>query len=145
MSPRPARVRATNGHTPSLPPAAPPDLDAMLKRLHLPTIRRLHAELAVRAEAEGMGYRAYLDTLVAEEIAHRAETRLRRAVRAARFPALRTIDDFNFTFQSALRRQMLGSYLGVELVTDGRNAIFSGPTGLGTYYITSVCGGGFKR
>ena len=125
MSPRPARVRAMRNDTPSMPPAALSDLDAMLKRLHLPTIRRLHAELAVRAEAEGMGYRAYLDTLVAEEIAHRAETRLRRAVRAARFPALRTIDDFNFTFQSALRRQMLGSYLGVELVTDGRNAIFS--------------------
>ena len=56
MSPRPARGR--EGHTPALPPVAPPDLDAMLKRLHLPTIRRVHAALAVRAEAEGMGYRA---------------------------------------------------------------------------------------
>ena len=130
MSPR--AIRPT---TPALPNAAPPDLDAMLKRLHLPTIRRLHADLAVRAEAEGMGYRAHLDTLVAEEIAHRAETRLRRAVRAAQFPALRTIDDFNFTFQSALRRQMLGSYLGVELITDGRNAIFSGPTGTGKTHL----------
>ena len=130
MSPRASRIGP-----PALPPAAPPDLDAMLKRLHLPTIRRVHAELAVRAEAEGMGYRSYLDTLVAEEIAHRAETRLRRAVRAARFPALRTIDDFNFTFQSALRRQMLGRYLGVELVTDGRHAIFSGPTGTGKTHL----------
>ena len=67
----------TDIRPPALSPAAPPDLDAMLKRLHLPTIRRLHAELAVRAEAEGMGYRAYLDTLIAEEIAHRAETRNR--------------------------------------------------------------------
>lgn len=121
--------------TRALPPSAPPDLDAMLKRLHLPTIRRLHAELAVRAEAEGMGYRAYLDTLIAEEIAHRAETRLRRAVRAAQFPALRTIDEFNFTFQSARRRQMLGSYLGVERVTDGRSAIVSGPTGTGKTHL----------
>lgn len=117
------------------PPEAPPDLDAMLKRLHLPTIRRLHTELAVRAEAEGMSYGTYLETLVAEEIAHRAETRLRRAVRAARFPVLKTIDDFNFTFQSALRRQMLGSYLGVELVSEGRNAIFSGPSGTGKTHL----------
>ncbi|HEY0971785.1 MAG TPA: IS21-like element helper ATPase IstB [Gemmatimonadales bacterium] len=119
----------------ALPPEPPRDLDAMLKRLHLPTIRRLHAELAVRAEAEGMSYRTYLELLVAEEIAHRAETRLRRAVRSARFPTLRTIDDFNFTFQSALRRQMLGSYLGVELVTEGRNAIFSGPSGTGKTHL----------
>lgn len=112
----------------ALPPEPPKDLDAMLKRLALPTIRRLHAEPAVRAEADGMSYHTYLETLVAEEIAHRAETRLRRAVRGALFPALRTIDDFNFTFQSALRRQMLGSFLGVELVTEGRNAIFTPPT-----------------
>jgi DNA replication protein DnaC len=120
---------------PSLPVAPRTDLDAMLKRLHLPTIRRLHGELATRAEAEGMSYRLYLETLVAEEIAHRAETRVRRAVRAARFPVLRTIDDFSFTFQTALRRQMLGSYLGPEFVTDGRHAVFSGPSGTGKTHL----------
>lgn len=120
---------------PELPPEPPRDLDAMLKRLHLPTVRRLYAELATRAEAEGMSYRTYLETLIAEEVAHRAETRLRRAVRAAHFPMLRTIEDFTFTFQSALRRQMLGSYLGVELVPEGRNAIFSGPSGTGKTHL----------
>ena len=74
---------------PTLPPETPRDLDAMLLRLHLPTVRRLYAELAARAEAEGMSYRGYLETLAAEEIAHRAETRLRRGVapRASRCSA----------------------------------------------------------
>ena len=107
--------------------AATWDLDAMLKRLHLPTIRRLHAELALRAEQEGTSYHDYLSTLVAEEIAHRSQTRIERAVRQARFPFLRTIDDFNFTFQNSLRLQMLGSLLGPELVSQGRCAILSGP------------------
>jgi DNA replication protein DnaC len=56
-------------------------------------------------------------------------------VRKARFPFLRTIDDFNFTFQTALRLQMLGSYLGPELVTEGRNAILSGPSGTGKTHL----------
>ncbi len=112
-----------------VPVTPPTDLDAMLKRLHLPTVRRLYPELARRAEGESMTYQTFLELLIAEEIAHRAETRLRRAVRKAQFPFLRTIDDINFTFQSALRRQMLGTYLGLELVTEGRNAIFSGPSG----------------
>jgi DNA replication protein DnaC len=107
----------------------------MLRRLHLPTVRRLHSELATRAEAEGMAYRVYLETLVAEEVAHRTETRLTRAVRKAQLPFLRTIDDFNFTFQSALRLQMLGSYLGPELVTEGRSALFSGPSGTGKTHL----------
>lgn len=107
------------------------DLDAMLKRLHLPTIRRLHAELAVRAERDGTSYHDYLEILVAEEIAHRTQTRISRSVRKAGFPFLRTIEDFDFTFQNSLRLQMLGTFLGPELVAEGRCAIFSGPPGRG--------------
>ncbi len=120
---------------PAGPPPAVHDLDGMLRRLHLPTVRRLYGELATRAEAEGMSYRSYLETLAAEEIAHRSETRITRALRKARFPFLRTIDDFNFTFQTALKLQMLGSYLGPELVTEGRNAILSGPSGTGKTHL----------
>jgi DNA replication protein DnaC len=128
--------RAARATTELRVPVAPPtDLDAMLKRLHLPTVRRLYPELTRRAEGESMTYQTFLELLIAEEIAHRAETRLRRAVRKAQFPFLRTIDDFNFTFQSALRRQMLGTYLGLELVTEGRNAIFSGPSGTGKTHL----------
>jgi DNA replication protein DnaC len=111
------------------------DLDAMLKRLHLPTIGRLYAELAGRAEHDGTSYRDYLEILVAEEIAHRAQTRIARAVRKAHFPFLRTIDDFDFTFQSSLRLQMLGTFLGPELVSEGRSAIFSGPPGRGKSHL----------
>lgn len=111
------------------------DLDAMLKRLHLPTIRRLHAELALRAEAEGMSYRDFLETLAAEEIAHRAQTRITRSVRRARFPYLRTVEEFDFTFQTSVRMQMLGTLLGPELVGEGRSAIFSGPPGRGKTHL----------
>lgn len=134
MSARPRSRRRRLG-VPNDPPPPARDLDGMLKRLHLPTVRRLYTELATRAEAEGMGYRTYLELLIAEEIAHRSETRLTRAVRAARFPFLRTIEDFNFTFQTALKLQMLGSYLGPELVTEGRSAMFSGPSGTGKSHL----------
>ncbi len=129
-------ARSRPRHRTPRPPAAPVrDLDGMLRRLHLPTVCRLYSDLATRAEAEGMSYHLYLETLVAEEVAHRTETRLTRAVRKARFPFLRTIDDFNFTFQTALRLQMLGSYLGPELVAEGRNAIFAGPSGTGKTHL----------
>ena len=127
--------RPSSRRGPAVPPAPVRDLDGMLHRLHLPTVRRLYPELTPRAEAEGMSYRTYLETLVAEEIAHRAETRLTRAVRKAHFPFLRTIDDFSFTFQTALKLQMLGSYLGPELVPEGRSAIFSGPSGTGKSHL----------
>ena len=78
-----------------------------------------------------MGYRDYLALLMAEEIAHRAQTRIQRSVRKARFPFLGTIEDFDFTFQTSVRLGLLGSFLGPELVSEGRNLILSGPTGTG--------------
>ena len=52
-------------------------------------------------------------------------------MQAARCRALWTINDFNCTLLTALGRQMLGSYLGRELVTEGRTAIFLGHSGTG--------------
>jgi DNA replication protein DnaC len=120
------------------------DLDAMLKRLALPTIRRLYPDLILRAEAEEMSYRDFLEILVSEEIAHRAETRITRSVRKAKFPFLRTIEEFDFTFQTSVRLQMLGTLLGPELVSEGRCAVLSGPPEMVTYYYTLVCGCGIK-
>ena len=83
-------------------------LDALLKRLHLANTRRAWRELARRAEQEDWTYHDFLALLVTEEIAHRQQTRLERVVRRARFPFLKTIDDFNFLYQSTVRLSLLG-------------------------------------
>jgi DNA replication protein DnaC len=111
------------------------DLHAMLRRLHLPTVRRLYPDLVLRAEAEGISYRDFLEILVSEEIAHRAQTRITRSVRKAKLPFLRTIEEFDFTFQTSVRLQMLGTLLGPELVSEGRCAILSGPPGRGKTHL----------
>jgi len=111
------------------------DLDGLLRRLHLPTVRRLYPELCVQAETEETSHRDFLATLIAEEVAHRAETRIQRSTRKARFPFLATIEDYNFAFQTSIRLTMLGSYLGPEFVTEGRCALFSGSTGLGKTHL----------
>jgi DNA replication protein DnaC len=111
------------------------DLDGMLRRLHLPTVRRLYPECEQRAEAEAQSYRDFLATLIAEEVAHRAQTRIERSVRKARFPFLRTIEDFDFTFQTSVRLQLLGSYLGPELVSEGRSLVLYGPSGTGKTHL----------
>ena len=111
------------------------DLDALLKRLHLANARRAWRGLCERAEREQWSCRAFFGVLVTEEIAHRQQTRLRRGVTNAGFPFLKTIDDFDFSFQSAVRPALLGSYLGPDFITEGRNLILFGKTGRGKTHL----------
>jgi DNA replication protein DnaC len=115
--------------------APDPDLDALFKRLHLANARRVWRDLVQRAERESWAYGDFLTLLVTEEIAHRQQTRLGRLTRRAHFPFLKTIDDFNFIYQSTLRLHMLGSALAPDFVTEGRSLIFSGKPGRGKTHL----------
>ena len=111
------------------------DLDPILKRLHLANARRVWRDLIQRAEKEDWTYEALLTTLFAEEVAHRRGTRLARAVRAAAFPFLRTIDEFDFTYQSTLRLTTIGSLLTPDFVTEGHSVILEGKPGRGKTHL----------
>jgi DNA replication protein DnaC len=111
------------------------ELDGLLKRLHLANARRVWPQLVQRAEKEQWSYRDFLALLVAEEIAQRQQTRLVRLSRWAAFPFLKTIDDFDFTYQSTLRLSMLGSALSPDFITEGRCLILTGKPGRGKTHL----------
>lgn len=111
------------------------DLDPLLKRLHLANARRTWRDLVRRAETEQWSYEQLLLTLFSEEVAHRRGTRLNRAVRAAELPFLRTVEEFDFTYQSTLRLTTFGSLLSPDFVTEGNSVILFGKTGRGKTHL----------
>jgi DNA replication protein DnaC len=88
-----------------------------------------------RAEQEQWSYEQLLQTLFAEEVAHRRTTRLHRAVRAAHFLFLRTVKEFDFSYQSTLRLTTIGSLLSPGFVTEGGSVIFEGKPGRGKTHL----------
>ncbi len=111
------------------------DLDPLLKRLHLANARRTWRDLVRRAETEEWSYEQLLLTLFSEEVAHRRGTRLTRAVRAAHLPFLRTVEEFDFSYQSTLRLTTIGSLLSPDFVTEGNSVILVGKTGRGKTHL----------
>lgn len=93
-----------------------------------------------RAEKEGWSYRDFLALLVAEEVAHRRQTRLQRLTRRAHFPFFKTIDEFDFSLQSTFLLALLGSYLRPDFVTEGRSLILYGKTGHGKTHLAVAIG-----
>lgn len=111
------------------------DVEKLLRRLHMPTFRRLLPDYEARAAAEGWTHHEFVALLLAEEVAHRNDTRIQKSVRNAKFPYLKTFEEFDFVFQSSIRRQQLGPYLGPEFVTEGRNLILLGKPGRGKTHL----------
>src|SRR5271169_6008247 len=115
-------------------------LEAFCKRLNLAHMRRIYQQVVDQAEKESWSYRDFLALLLAEEVAHRKQTRLQRCTRSAHFPFFKTIDEFDFTLQSSLRQSLLGSYLGPDFVTEGRSLILYGKTGRGKTHLAVAIG-----
>jgi DNA replication protein DnaC len=128
--------------TPAILAIAPSalDLERLLATLNLANSRKTWADLARRAEAENWSYRDFLAIVCAEEMSHRRQTRMQKDTRHAGFPFLNTIEDFDFTLQSSLRLSLLGSYLGPELVSEGRNLILQGRAGRGKTHLAVAIG-----
>ncbi len=116
------------------------NIDAMLKRLSLANTRRAWRDLVARAEKEQWTYHDFLSTIVAEEVAHRQQTRIQRNAQRSCFPFLKTVDDFDFTHQSIVKLSLLGSALSPDFVTDGRNIVFHGKPGRGKTHLAVAIG-----
>ena len=125
---------------PTIPQLSEGQLEPLLRRLNLAHTRRIYQEAAERAEKENWSYRDFLALLLAEEVAHRKQTRLQRCTRQAHFPFFKTIDEFDFALQSTLRQSLLGSYLGPDFVTEGRSLILYGKTGRGKTHLAVAIG-----
>jgi DNA replication protein DnaC len=81
-------------------PALAADLDAGLRRLKLGTMRRLAPELMVTAKTQRWSPEEFLRTLLDAEITSRDESNARARMKAAAFPVLKTIEEFDVTSSS---------------------------------------------
>ncbi len=134
----------TSNHNPGLtskkPKISEGQLEPLFRRLNLAHTRRIYQDVADKAEKENWSYRDFLALLLAEEVAHRKQTRLQRFTRKAHFPFFKTIDEFDFSLQTTLRQSLLGSYLGPDFVTEGRSLILYGKTGRGKTHLAVAIG-----
>lgn len=111
------------------------DLDGMLKRLHLAHTRRVYRDVIRTAEKQEWTFDAFFEHLVTSEIAHRKSTQLAMRTRQAKFPFLKTIEEFDFTRQSVVKLPLIGSALSAEFVTSGQCLILHGQPGRGKTHL----------
>jgi DNA replication protein DnaC len=101
------------------------------RALKAPRIAALAASLAERARSEGWDHETYLAQVLSEEVASRESHGGDARVRAAHFPQVKTLDDFDFSFQRSVRRQQISHLAQLDFLREATNVVFLGPPGTG--------------
>jgi len=111
-------------------PALAGDLDTGLRRLKLGTMRRLAAELMVTAKTQRWSPEEFLRTLLDAEIASRDESNARARMKAAQFPVLKTIEEFDVP-SSSIPQATFDYLASLEWIRAAENYCAVGPAGTG--------------
>ena len=113
----------------------PAELRAHLTTLQLPYIREHYEPAAQQAAAQSMSHIDYLARLIEGE-AHRRETRsIERRVKAARFPMLKSLDQFQWNWPRKINRLQVQNLFRLAFIETYTNAIFLGGVGLGKSHL----------
>ena len=110
-------------------------LNHHLKSLRLPTVLREYGKLAKQAAAEGLDHVQFLARLIELDMIDRERRMIERRIKAAKFPAVKSLDSFDFKAIPALNKMQVLELARCEWVDRRENVIALGPSGTGKTHI----------
>ena len=110
-------------------------LEHHLKELKLPTFLREYRKLATQCAAEGADHPDYLLRLAELELIDRHQRMVQRRIRAARFPATKSLDTFDFLAIPSLNKPLVMQLARCEYIERSENVIAIGNSGTGKTHV----------
>ena len=103
----------------------------LTRALKAPTLRDSVERLAERARAEGWTHEQFLAACLQREVSARDSHGGEGRIRAARFPARKALEDFDYDHARGLKREQIAHLGTLDFVTARENVVFLGPPGTG--------------
>ena len=111
------------------------ELAHLFRSLKAPAAARALPRLAERAREESWSYERFTEALLSTEVASRDSHGGESRIKAARFPARKTLEEFDFTFQRSVRRQVIEHLGQLDFLHAKENVLMLGPPGTGKTHL----------
>lgn len=114
-----------------------PLLDTYLHQLRLPTFVKNYSQFAADAARNEQDHVRYLLALAEQEISQRERNLLQKRIKAARFPMLKELADFDFSAVPLLNKAQVLDYARGDYIRQRESIIFIGNPGLGKTHLAT--------
>jgi DNA replication protein DnaC len=115
-------------------------IESQMRALNLKGMINRYRELADRATEGKLRYEEYLSLLLEEELNGKTERSVLARVHKARFPFVKTVEEFDFSFQPGIEEKEVVRLSSLDFIENKENLIFLGPPGVGKTHLASGFG-----
>jgi DNA replication protein DnaC len=92
------------------------------------------------AAGHGLNHAEFLELILQDELAVRADRLLQRRVKAAGFRELKTLDSFDWSFNPAIKKKQIYDLATGRFVRETRDVLWLGPPGIGKSHLVQALG-----
>jgi DNA replication protein DnaC len=111
-----------------------------LEKLRLPTIRREWEAAAAACASGGRSYGDYLLQLTERELIEREQRAAQRRIRSAKFPVVKTLENFDFGAQPSVNEALVRQLMAGEYLEARENVLLIGNSGTGKTHLATALG-----
>ena len=112
--------------------SATAELAHLFRALKAPAAARALPKLAERAREEQWSYERFAEVLLSTEVSSRESHGGESRIKAARFPARKTLEEFDFTFQRSAKKTLIQHLGQLDFLHGRENVVLLGPPGRGS-------------
>jgi DNA replication protein DnaC len=115
-------------------------LRSLLKQLRLSGLLESLEVRLQEAAGHGLGHAEFLELVLQDELAVRADRQLQRRVKAAQFREVKTLDAFDWSFNPTIKRKQIYDLASGQFIRESRDVLFLGPPGVGKSFLIQAIG-----